>query len=77
MSLQAMDWALRSIWAVSPTETINRNLAGLEKKGIVRSVHRQDGAGRDLSKTYSLNMAMSGMTQDHTDWTIHRGRRRS
>lgn len=134
VSLQAMDWALRRLRGLSPTqkliliclgnpagpdgkcwpsqsviseytelsrETINRNLLELEKKGIIRSVKRRDPAGRDLSKIYLLNLAMSGTTQDHTyenqepserkqentvkmlgvtqnhpDWTIHRGRRR-
>ena len=96
MSVQAIDWALRLVKNVTPTQkliliclanhagpdgtcwpsqaviseytelsqkTIYRNLAELEKEGFVRSVHRQDKAGRDLSKTYLLNLAMDGVTE--------------
>jgi biotin operon repressor len=106
MSLQAMDWALRKVRGLSPTqkliliclgnhagpdgncwpsqsviseytelsrETINRNLSELEKKGIIRSVHRQDDAGRDLSKTYFLNMDSPGVTADHTGMSNPQG----
>ena len=99
MSLQAMDWALRIVRGLSPTqkliliclgnhagpdgkcwpsqgviseytelsrETIYRNLCELEKKGLIRSVKRRDAAGRDLSKTYLLNLAMTGETQSLT-----------
>ena len=99
MSLQAMDWALRMVRGLSPTqkliliclgnhagpdgkcwpsqgviseytelsrETIYRNLCELEKKGLIRSVKRRDSAGRDLSKTYLLNLARTGETQDLT-----------
>ena len=106
MSLQAMDWALRMVRGLSPTqkliliclgnhagpdgkcwpsqaviseytelsrETINRNLLELEKKGLIRSVKRRDAAGRDLSKTYLLNLAMAGVTQDHTGMANRQG----
>lgn len=89
MSLQAMDWALRKVRGLSPTqkliliclgnhagpdgtcwpsqsviseytelsrETIYRNLSDLEKRGLIRSIHRRDQSGRDLSKTYVLNL---------------------
>lgn len=89
MSLQAMDWALRKVQGISPTqkliliclanhagpdgtcwpsqntlseysglsrETIYRNLTDIEKKGLIRSVQRRDDSGRDLSKTYVLNI---------------------
>lgn len=89
MSLQAMDWALRTVQGITPTqkliliclanhagpegtcwpsqnilsaysglsrETIYRNLSDLEKQGLIRSIPRQDQSGRDLSKTYVLNI---------------------
>lgn len=106
MSLQAMDWALRKVRGISPTqkliliclanhagpdgncwpsqsviseytelsrETIYRNLSDLEKKGMIRSVHRYDDAGRDLSKTYFLNMTIQGETQSLTGMSNHQG----
>lgn len=90
MSLQAMDWALRTVQGITPTqkliliclanhagpegtcwpsqniisaysglsrETIYRNLSDLEKQGLIRSIHRRDQSGRDLSKTYVLNIS--------------------
>jgi len=41
-------------------ETIYRNLSDLEKRGLIRSIHRRDQSGRDLSKTYVLNLQVDG-----------------
>jgi DNA-binding MarR family transcriptional regulator len=93
MSVQAIDWALRLVKNVTPTqkliliclanhagpdgtcwpsqsviseytelsrETIYRNLSDLEKRGLIRSIHRRDQSGRDLSKTYVLNLQVDG-----------------
>ena len=106
MSLQAMDWALRRVRGLSPTqkliliclgnhagpdgtcwpsqsviseytelsrETIYRNLCELEKRGLIRSIKRRDEAGRDLSKTYQLNLTMGGETQDLTGMANRQG----
>ena len=37
-------------------KTLNRNLSDLEKRGFIRSIHRRDEAGGELSKTYALNL---------------------
>ena len=37
-------------------KTLNRNLSDLEKRGFIRSIHRRDEAGGELSKTYVLNL---------------------
>ena len=115
MSLEAVDWALRKVQGISPTqklvliclanhvgpdgtcwpsqstvseysglsrETINRTLGSLEKQGIILSVQRRDQSGRDLAKTYILNLPkekgtltksspgetedQSGVTENHT-----------
>ncbi len=93
MSVQAIDWALRPVKNVTPTQkliliclpnhagpdgtcwssqstvsecsglsrkTINRKLSDLEKRGIIRSIHRLDDSGRDLSRTYILNLQKGG-----------------
>ena len=98
MSVQAIDWALRKVRGVTPTqklilialgnhagpdgtcwpaqttlseytglsrEAIYRNIAELEKQGFLRSVRRKDENGRDLSKTYKLNL-IKGETEDLT-----------
>jgi len=64
-------------------EAIYRNLAELERRGIIKSVRNKDDAGRDVSKTYILpvrsepkskNMAkMRGETQDLTGLSNRQG----
>lgn len=89
MSLEAVDWALRLVKNVTPTqklilicladqagpngtcwssqstvseysglsrETINRNLSDLEKRGLIRFIHRRDEGGGEIAKTYVLDL---------------------
>ena len=106
MSLQAMDWALRKVQGISPTqkliliclanhagpdgtcwpsqntlseysglsrESISRNLSDLERKGVIRSLPRRDDAGRDLSKTYFLNILPEAPAEVLNNTQNHRG----
>lgn len=64
-------------------EAIYRNLADLERKGVIKSIRNKDDAGRDVSKTYILPVQsqpvvnnltkMQGETESLTGLSKRRG----